>query len=127
MIQPPILTNFLLCFLTQLSFPTKKDKTKNGIAKPRIYAIINGIPYDGGAAAIVNTIVKMGPVQGVHPKEKAKPIRKVPKKPDGLFINIIERSFIKNSNLKNQIMTKPSKKKNIKIMNSEPNYLINHS
>src|SRR5699024_3811259 len=122
MIQPPILTNFLLCFLTQLSFPTKKDKTKNGIAKPRIYAIINGIPYDGVAAAIVNTIVKMGPVQGVHPKEKAKPIRKVPKKHDGLFLHLIERSFIKNSKLKNPIMTKTKK-----IMTIEPNCLINPS
>ena len=41
----------------------------------------------------------IGPVQGVHPAAKARPIKKEPKYPDGRFLNSTRLSFIKNVRL----------------------------
>src|SRR5690625_78663 len=55
------------------------------------------------------TIAKIGPIQGVHPIANAKPIINVPINPDGLFLNLIDRSFIKNSKFNTPTITKPKK------------------
>src|SRR5699024_3522057 len=59
------------------------------------------------------TAIRIGPVQGVQPSEKAIPIIKEPIKPVGRFLKLIFFSFIKKSNFKIPVITSP--KKTIKI------------
>src|SRR5699024_12181590 len=69
--------------------------------------------------ADVMTTAKIGPIHGVHPSEKAKPIINDPKKPVGRFLNTIFLSFIKNSKLNIPTITRPKK-----IMSNAPICLI---
>src|SRR5699024_4282942 len=54
-------------------------------------------------------IAQIGPIQGVHPIANAKPIINVTINPEGLFLNLINRSFIKNSKFNTPTITKQKK------------------
>src|SRR5699024_2504503 len=108
-----------LYFLILFNIPEKKDSVKNGIANPRIKLIINTIPLSGWVAAKERTTAKIGPIHGVHPMEKAIPIKNDPINPVGLFLKVSCLFFIKNLKLKTPTITKPKK-----IINMAPIWRI---
>src|SRR5699024_11088299 len=71
--------------------------------------IINTIPLSGWVAAKERTTAKIGPIHGVHPMEKAIPIKNDPINPVGLFLKVSCLFFIKNLKLKTPTITKPKK------------------
>src|SRR5699024_715904 len=115
MIYPPTFTSLALCFLIQFNLPTKKDSVKNGIANPRLLLIINTIPLSGWVAAKERTTAQIGPIHGVHPMEKAIPIKNDPINPVGLFLKVSCLFFIKNVKFKTVTITKQKK-----IIKNEP-------
>ncbi len=64
----------------------KNARIKKGTAKPSEYAVIKSIPASVSVAAKEITAIRIGPVQGVQPSEKAIPIKKDPIKPAGRFL-----------------------------------------
>src|SRR5699024_619854 len=65
------------------------------------------------------TIARIGPIHGVQPIENANPITNVPIYPAGRFLNLMERSLIKNSKFNTPTITKPKN-----IMTIDPICLI---
>ena len=71
------------------------------------------MPCPGLLAASNKIDPKIGPIHGVHPAAKPRPIKNVPKNPAGLFEKCIRFSLINVG-----ILIQPATKKPMKIMNT---------
>lgn len=79
MIPPPIFMKVPLYFFSHVNLVIKKAIKKKGILKPNIYDNIYHRPCDGFAPTSANVADNIGPIQGVQPSAKDKPINIVPK------------------------------------------------
>ena len=70
---PPTFITVEEYFKIHLAVPRKNANTKNGIAKPRAYAVVKPNHVPGSEAAKPRMAVSAGPIQGVQPAEKPIP------------------------------------------------------
>ena len=112
-----------MVYLTTKPYLLRKPKSRskriadrrNGTARPREYMLNRNAPCQTlfSVEAIIRMEDRAGPIQGVHPREKATPTTKDPNIPAGLCLSWITFSWLRKGILRRFRLNNPMRMSNI--------------